>query len=97
MQTEMSQEEVNYMKRVEDYHKQWWTNRSPELKKDTRREEKGVYYLGLSIISILGGVAGLIYGLAGKGWIQRPYVLMGAVMVLFGLSIVIGGFGKVEE
>ena len=75
----------------------WWAERTPKLKRDYRREHKGEYYLLLSIISILGGFVGVVYGLAGKGYIQKPYVIMGATMVLFGLSIVIGGFGKVKE
>lgn len=74
-----------------------WSNRTPTLKRDYHKEHKGVYYLVLSTISILGGFAGLLYGLAGKGWVQKPYIIMGAVMVLFGLSIVIGGFGRVKE
>ena len=74
----------------------YWNIRGPKLKKDYKREHKGEYYLGLSIISIIGGFAGLIYGLAGKDWVQKPYVIFGALMVLMGLSIVIGGFGKVK-
>jgi hypothetical protein len=48
-------------------------------------------------VSIIGGFAGMLYGLAGKDWVQKPYVMMSAVLILFGLSIVIGGFGKVKE
>jgi len=75
----------------------YWAERASYLKKDSKREHKGMWYLGLSIISILGGFAGLVYGLAGTDWVQKPYVIMGAVLVLFGLSVVIGGFGKVKE
>lgn len=75
----------------------YWADRGPKLKKDYRRERKGLYYLGLSIISILGGLAGLTYGLIGQDWIQKPYVIMGAVLIVFGVSVVIGGFGRVKE
>jgi len=75
----------------------YWVKRNPELKKDHKREHKGEYYLLLSIISIIGGFAEVIYGLAGQDWVQKPYVIMGCVMVLLGLSIVIGGFGRVKE
>ena len=76
---------------------QYWIERQPKLKKDYKREHKGEYYLILSIISILGGFAGLIYGLAGQDWVQKPYVILSAILILFGLSIVIGGFGRVKE
>jgi len=75
----------------------YWAERKSYLKKDSEREHKGMWYLGLSIISILGGFVGLLYGLAGQDWVQKPYVIMGAVLILFGLSVVIGGFGKVKE
>jgi len=74
----------------------YWAEREPKLRKDYKRERKGFYYLALSIVSILGGFAGLIYGLAGKDWVQKPYVIMALVMIALGLSIVIGGFGRVK-
>jgi len=86
-----------FQERNQKEQAKYWSERAPKLKRDYKREHKGEYYLGLSIISIIGGFAGTVYGLAGKGYIQKPYVIMGAVMVLFGLSIIIGGFGKVKE
>ena len=74
----------------------YWAERSKSAKRDSKREHKGIYFLMLSLISLLGGMAGIIYGLAGKDWIQKPYLVLGAFMILIGLSIVIGGFGKVR-
>lgn len=74
-----------------------WEKRRVELNNNALRERKGLYYLALSIISILGGVAGLTYGLAGLAWIQKPYVVMGGLLILFGMSFVLGGFGKVRK
>jgi hypothetical protein len=92
-----TESEDSFIKRLDVENMKYWVERKYELKKDMKREEKGLYYLGLSIVSILGGVSGLVYGLIGKDWIQRPYVILGGLMILFGLSIVIGGFGKVKE
>ena len=86
-----------FKKRSEEGHRKFWEQRTSTLKTDSKREHKGVYYLALATISILGGVAGMVYGLIGQDWVQKPYVVMGGVLVLFGVSIVIGGFGKVRE
>ena len=88
-------EEFN--KRLDNENAKYWTRRTTTLEKDSQREHKGVWFLGLSIISVIGGFAGLVYGLAGKDWIQKPYVMMSVVLILFGLSIIVGGFGKVKE
>ena len=86
-----------FQERNKQIQKQYWEDRIPKLKKDYKREEKGLYYLILSIISLIGGFAGVIYGLAGEPWIQKIYVFMGGTLILIGLSIVIGGFGRVKE
>ena len=96
MQTNMSQEEIEFMNKVKEYHRQWWAGRNEQLKKESKREEKGFWYLALSVVSIMGGASGIIYGLLGRDWVQKPYIIMGAVLILFGLSVVIGGFGKVK-
>jgi hypothetical protein len=93
----MTETEAEFNKRLDLENMKYWAERGPKLKKDIKREHQGIWYLGLSIVSIIGGFAGMLYGLAGKDWVQKPYVMMSAVLILFGLSIVIGGFGRVKE
>jgi len=85
-----------FIKGADAENSKYWTERSKSAKRDSKREHKGIYFLMLSLMSLLGGMAGIIYGLAGKDWIQKPYLVLGAFMILIGLSIVIGGFGKVR-
>ena len=74
-----------------------WDIAPPNRELDRKRERKGVYYLVLSLISLIGGMSSVVYGLTGQSWVQKPYVAFGAFMVLVGFSIVIGGFGKVKQ
>ena len=87
-------EEFN--RRLDNENMKYWAERASYLKSDMKREHQGIWYLALSIVSIIGGFVGIFYGLAGESWIQKPYVMMGAVLVCVGMSIVIGGFGKVK-
>jgi hypothetical protein len=73
-----------------------WSARANSIKRDSKREHIGEYFLGLSVVSLLGGMISMVYGLAGKDWVQKPYLILGGVLILVGLSIVIGGFGKVK-
>ena len=73
-----------------------WGKRVESFEKDKKRERKGVYYLILSLISLIGGMSSVVYGLTGQSWVQKPYVALGVVMVITGFSIVVGGFGKVK-
>lgn len=93
----MTETEAEFVRRLDAENLKYWRDGAVCRKRDSKREHKGLWYLGLSIVSIVGGFAGLVYGLAGKDWIQKPYVILTVVMILFGLSIVIGGFGKVKE
>ena len=93
----MTETESEFVKRLDAENMKYWAERRAYQKKDSKREHKGHWYLSLSIISIIGGFSGLIYGLAGKDWVQKPYVVMSLVLIVFGLSIVIGGFGKVKN
>lgn len=96
----ISGEDQNYQAFIEgskEENAKYWEKRTVESREDRKREHKGVYYLGLSLFSLLGGVVSVLYGLAGKDWIQKPYLILGCVLILVGLSIVIGGFGKVKS
>jgi len=93
----MTETESEFIKRLDAENMKYWAERKLYQKKDSKREHKGVWFLGLSIISIIGGFAGFIYGLVGKDWVQKPYVVMSLVLIVFGMSIVIGGFGRVKE
>jgi len=86
----------SFIKGADEENAKYWVKRSKTLGRDAKREHKGIYFLLLSLLSLLGGMTSIIYGLAGKDWIQKPYLILGAVMVLIGMSIVIGGFGKVR-
>ena len=75
----------------------FWAERSQELKKDYARERRGLLYLVLSILAILGGLADLMWGFSGENWVQKPYVINGIFLLAIGISIVVGGFGRVKE
>lgn len=92
-----TKEEAEFIRRLDAENMKYWAERETYLKRDSKRERKGVYYLFLSLVSIIGGFAGFIYGLVGKGYVVKPIVVMAVVLIVFGLSIVIGGFGKVKE
>jgi hypothetical protein len=89
--------EDSFIKRLDVENMKYWVERKYELKKDERREEKGLYYLALSILTIVGGAAGIIYGLVAKGYILKPVIAISVLSIILGLSIVIGGFGKVKQ
>ena len=74
-----------------------WGNRQESFEKDRKREHKGFYYFFLSLFLLIGGMSTIIYGLVGLDWVQKPYVVLGAILVVVGFSIVVGGFGKVDE
>lgn len=98
--SEIEDADANYrafIKGADEERAKYWVPREAQQKQDTRREDKGLYFLGLSIFSLLGGMVSILYGLAGKDWVQKPYLILGALMVIVGLSIVIGGFGKVKN
>jgi hypothetical protein len=89
--------EENFIKRLDVENMKYWVERGPKHKKDLKREEKGLFYLEMSILTIIGGASGLVYGLVAKGYILKPVVVLSILSIILGLSIVIGGFGRVNR